>query len=320
MRFSICCLIALITASPIDTARIQLQSLSNRSESSNCASFHGRIDSLQGIFYLPPGCPAFGETPAVRFEGWNAGRVYWESESNVEREIVRDFTFTKEETLAMGEQAQMVLSDYGMRGEGLETSDGKVVILATTQGRLIQLSNDAALVELTSSPSYRFNELVHISPRSLPLPSSSSFLDSDPSTQSTVSEYARQRIINQLAALRFSPSISNLLAKLPLEQLYSDIRFLSGEDQSTANTSWNTRHSMSRGGMRASSWLLEQFQEMGMKNCSREFYLEGFSPNVVCYLEGIDSESSTVLLSAHYDGRGVSSFTPFSPGKTDTKA
>lgn len=305
MLFSLCCLAAAIAASPIDHARIQLQSLSSRPESANCASFHGSAGS-QGIFYLPQGCAEYGENAAVRFAGWERGRVYWESESAVETDLKWDGELERQGVLPSSGASQIVLSGSGASGEDARTSEGKVELFATEQGRLVQLLNDAALLEYTSSPLYRFVELVHISPSPLPLPSVSTSTDTAVSIQSTVSDYARQRIINQLDQLRFSPSISNILAKLPIEQLYSDIRFLSGENQSQSSSSWNTRHSMSKGGMQASRWLLEQFEEMGMVNCSRQFYLPNFSPNVVCHLEGRDVDSSTVLISAHYDGRGVS--------------
>lgn len=305
MLLSLCCLVVAVIATPIDQARIQLRPLSNGSES-KCATFHGLVGSY-GIFHLPPGCEADGRDLATRFAadgealvagfaGWEKGRLYWESSSTVETSV-RGVDSSARETLAMAGASQIVLNG----------GYGKVVILATEQGRLFQLQTDAALLEMTTSPLYRFTELVHVSPR--PLPSPSSHISSpsfDESTQSTVPEYARQRIVNQLAQLRFSPSISNVLAKLPIEQLKSDVRFLSGEDQSASNASWNTRHSMSTGGMKASHWLLEQFEGMGMKNCSRQFYLPNFSPNIVCYLEGMNTESSTVLISAHYDGRGVS--------------
>ena len=301
MLLALCCLAAVVVATPIDHARLQLRSLSNGLESSNCAKYHGKAGS-NGIFYLPPGCASDGEGLTARFAGWERGRVYWESDSAVESDLMmRGVDSRAFETLAVAGRSQMVLNGVGTDGGAVSREIGKVVILATEEGRLVQLENDAALLQMTSSPSHRFTELVHISPLPLPLPYSTSLAES---THSTVSDSARQRIINQLSQLRFSPSISNILAKLPVEQLKSDIRQLSGEDQSS-NATWNTRHSMSRGGMQASQWLLEQFEEMGMQNCSREFYLSNFSPNVVCYLGGIDVNSSTLLISAHYDGRGV---------------
>lgn len=58
-----------------------------------------------------------------------------------------------------------------------------------------------------------------------------------------------------------SAQISTLLSSFRKKDFVSDVRYLSGEDQSNAISDeerWTSRHSMSEGGVKASNWLMRE--------------------------------------------------------------
>lgn len=132
-------------------------------------------------------------------------------------------------------------------------------------GHLLYFPTSSSLHSFTSSQDNAFVELVSIPSWPLPLPLSS--LSSSSSSKFypppiPVPEKEVARIQHHLDNLKFQPLISILLESLDKAKFTSDVRYLTGENQTTAaseDEEWVSRHSMSEGGYKASNWLLGTF-------------------------------------------------------------
>ncbi|KAK4048093.1 hypothetical protein OIV83_004963 [Microbotryomycetes sp. JL201] len=119
--------------------------------------------------------------------------------------------------------------------------------LGPGRGTLVFLKGPVALLEWTMSDSMALKEIVVVSKDSLPLP--------------LARGNERGLYGGDSVPRKDVERLSTVLSKFPGKQLVSDLRYLSGEEQSTATTDderWQSRHSMSRGGAKASAWLLRK--------------------------------------------------------------
>lgn len=74
---------------------------------------------------------------------------------------------------------------------------------------------------------------------------------------------------------------------------------------------------MSEGGLVAGKWAIAKLRGYGL-SCEEMFYRERFSPNLVCLIPGKGKIVEKVIISAHYDGRGVCSL-PTRAGVVDSR-
>ena len=128
----------------------------------------------------------------------------------------------------------------------------------------------------------------------------STLVPSTPQAYLPVPAHAVERVKNLLSSLKFDPVIAALVNTLSIEQLRSDIRYLTGEDEDSNIVS---RHSFAEGSRVAASWLKEQFEATGAE-CELRPFLIGFAPNVICRYPSNSNTTALVLASAHYDSRG----------------
>lgn len=188
-----------------------------------------------------------------------------------------------------------------------------------------QFGTDDAFEAWTSSPATSLHELVAISSTPLPLPPAFTRASLDSASASdlhitggeSVPPAHVARIQSALDSLKFNPTISRLLAKVPVAAIEADVLYLSGESQldATAETSWVSRHSMGEGAQKASRWLLSRFEEYGLI-CSQHRYRAGFAPMVACSITGTKKPDEIVLIGAHFDSRGSFGY-PGAPGADD---
>lgn len=88
---------------------------------------------------------------------------------------------------------------------------------------------------------------------------------------------AISRVVELLAAVKFSPDVAELVANLSVPQMRNDIRYLTGED---AKSPILSRHSFSDGANIAADWLKARMEETGA-TCELQPFLSGFAPNVI---------------------------------------
>ncbi|KAI9141539.1 hypothetical protein BKA69DRAFT_1028392 [Paraphysoderma sedebokerense] len=99
-----------------------------------------------------------------------------------------------------------------------------------------------------------------------------------------------------------NPQIVDLLDKVSITSLKSDVTWLTGE---RSDSVLQTRHSLSDDIKVATKWIKKRFQQAG---CDIElfYHRDNYAPNVICKLKGTDTESDEVMVvSAHYDDRNT---------------
>ncbi|GAA5825118.1 hypothetical protein JCM5353_006514 [Sporobolomyces roseus] len=186
----------------------------------------------------------------------------------------------------------------------------------TEEGSLFLLSTDSSLAMkqlefLTSHPSTALFTIV-----SIPQPSNTRTLDEPKFPE--VPKQDVKRVESWLKNLEFEPLLSELMRGIKTKEIEKDVRTLSGEDQEALKEDkrWVSRHSMSTGAMKASSWLLSQMRSYDF-HCTPHQFLPGFSPMLECvYARSGREVNETVVLGAHYDSRGSFGF-PTAPGADD---
>ncbi|KJA29635.1 hypothetical protein HYPSUDRAFT_152557 [Hypholoma sublateritium FD-334 SS-4] len=128
----------------------------------------------------------------------------------------------------------------------------------------------------------------------------SRLLPASPVAYIPVPENAAAAVRSVLENLKFDPVVASLVGNISVSQIQKDIRFLTGEDESSGIIS---RHSFSSGALTAANWLKEQVEGTGA-TCRLSPFITGFAPNVICRYESIKETTGTVLISGHYDSRG----------------
>lgn len=168
--------------------------------------------------------------------------------------------------------------------QSFSTSNEFEILHRTASSALISVSASVARNIDTIVPRFYTSTLVPSTPQAfLPVPAP-----------------AVERVKKLLASLKFDPVIAALVNSLNVEQLRSDIRYLTGEDEASGIVS---RHSFAEGSRVAASWLKEQFEATGAE-CELKLFLVGFAPNVICRYPSTSNTTALVLSSAHYDSRG----------------
>lgn len=240
-----------------------------------CASFHGRlpIRPHTSLYYASADCTASSGARGLPLE-WTEGRLLWTADSELDATV--DALVTRRDEL--NAMRTMQQTDQQTLGSG---SQGWRVVLDLGEGRgeLIQVENDEMLRSFTQSEEWSLREMVAISEDPLPAPAVVVNSLGTANDSAGVPSRDVKRVQDHLDSLKFSPlvcglklcafdaltlyavQISTLLGTFRQKQLIADVRYLSNEDQSLAQSDderWVSRHSMSEGSVKASAWLLRE--------------------------------------------------------------
>ena len=105
----------------------------------------------------------------------------------------------------------------------------------------------------------------------------SRLLPAGPVAYIPVPEDAVAAVRSVLENLKFDPVVASVVGNISIPQIHKDIRFLTGEDESSGIIS---RHSFSSGALTAANWLKEQVEGTGA-TCRLSPFIVGFAPNVI---------------------------------------
>ncbi|KAF8525591.1 Zn-dependent exopeptidase [Hysterangium stoloniferum] len=108
------------------------------------------------------------------------------------------------------------------------------------------------------------------------------------------------RVSGWLSDLHFEADISSLIGDLSVDEMRNDIRYLTGEDESSPIVS---RQSFTTGARKAANWIKARFEDTG-GDCELRPFSFGYAPNVVCKYPAVVNTTGTIILSGHYDSRG----------------
>ncbi|KAF7775732.1 hypothetical protein Agabi119p4_4125 [Agaricus bisporus var. burnettii] len=180
-----------------------------------------------------------------------------------------------------------------IRMEGRETSQEPLLSSSPLAFGVLYQSSDALLVSVPREDAYSL-DLV------LPRFWKSTILPSSPTTYFPVPYEDVEPIRKVLEKLRFNPDIAASVNILDIEQMKSDVRFLTGEDDESGIES---RHSFTSGARVAAEWIKMRIEESGAE-CELWSFMDGFSPDVICRYKPVVPSDTRVIISAHYDSRG----------------
>lgn len=253
---------SLVSLSLASTPSRLLLVASPPSTTPSCATYHGQVGATHPshLFYLPSDCSSsYFQTLSSAPFSWTDGQLVWVSDTALDASIAELVNRRDEAAFqsAVQEQQQQQLS---FSAASASDSDPRTVLeLPAGQGRLVQFSSDTHLESWTEDPSKSFTELVAINPSPLPLLASSS-----PAPGASlyppvipVPSLDVARIAAHLEKLKFDSLISTLVSTLPRKTFERDVKYLSGEVQpAKEGQGWESRHSLSEGGRRASNWII----------------------------------------------------------------
>lgn len=157
-------------------------------------------------------------------------------------------------------------SEYGQE-------EGQQVIQEPASRRAYGLhynSENAALVCVEAEKAMAIDTLLPPFWKARPLPAS-------PVAYIPVPESAAAAVRSVLENLKFDPVVASVVGNISISQIQKDIRFLTGEDESSGIIS---RHSFSSGALTAANWLKEQVEGTGA-TCRLSPFITGFAPNVI---------------------------------------
>jgi hypothetical protein len=146
-------------------------------------------------------------------------------------------------------------------------------------------SNDALLISVKPEQAMRIDTL-------LPPFWKSKLLPTEPQQYVPIPESATRVVEGILKNLKFNPEVASIVGNISIPQIKKDIRFLTGEDESSGIVS---RHSFSSGALTAANWLKDQVEETGA-SCRLSSFLIGFAPNVIWYTTSCYSQQSSSIL------------------------
>jgi hypothetical protein len=239
-------LVALTSAKGVEKNRVLLVPTSILVP--DCATYHGSVSTNIeiGVYNLPSGCQTENKAGVqVEFAGLDKAKLVWVIKTLVDPSI----------TELTARQAEARLSaSYARRNQITFGSNGPELLISYAGGDLYQVNDDQLRRWTTSSD---LMELVVIPSVPLPRPSMIS-ASSIGSAATTVSKRDTQRIIDQIAGLKFDLSIHTLVESMSIEPMKADLRYLTGENQSNGKQgqTWKSRHSMSSGAIAASHWVM----------------------------------------------------------------
>jgi hypothetical protein len=158
-----------------------------------------------------------------------------------------------------------------IRKAARETSPQEPLILSSPPSfEVLYQSPDALLVSVSRDDAYSL-DLV------LPKFWKSTILPSSPTNYLPVPSEDIEPIRKVLENLRFNPDIAATVNSMSVEQMTSDIRFLTGEDKKSGIMS---RHSFTSGARKAAEWIKSRIEESGAE-CELWSFMDGFCPNVI---------------------------------------
>jgi hypothetical protein len=105
----------------------------------------------------------------------------------------------------------------------------------------------------------------------------STILPSDPVEYIPVPPEDVEPIRKVLSKLRFNPDIASIVNNISIEQMRSDIQYLTGEDGKSGIVS---RHSFTSGAIQAAEWIKEKIEKSGAE-CELWKFMYGITPNVI---------------------------------------
>lgn len=115
-----------------------------------------------------------------------------------------------------------------------------------------------------------------------------------------IPEHYAKNLANITKHLKSNNALHNAVSTLNATSIRDTVRYLTGEDKSSGITS---RHSFTPGARIAADWLKKETEKTGAK-CELFYYLDGFSPDVICKYHPTTNSTDNVILSGHYDSRG----------------
>ena len=249
----------------------------------------------QSIFRIKPSCLGEPNIEAILEQGslvpilpqtdLQERSIVW-----VQRDAVDDSLWSN-----FQQEARDGLDELFSKLSTLEFTNAEQQTFSTSiKFEILHRTNSSALISLSASVAKNIDVMV-------PRLYTSTQVPSTPQAYLPVPAHAVERVKKLISTLKFDPVIAALVNSLSIEQLRSDIRYLTGEDEESNIVS---RHSFAEGSRLAASWLKEQFEATGAE-CELRSFLIGFAPNVICrYPSTSNTTTSLVLASAHYDSRG----------------
>ncbi|KAG8903483.1 hypothetical protein FRB99_003226 [Tulasnella sp. 403] len=306
MKSAVTLLAMAIVAAALDdrTVFITPSSFNASSQSMEClnAGFYGRYGRpLQDVYIVPLSCAM--EAASSRASGSMAYlplgleemQLMWLQDAGVDntlRDDAAEDTFSDSVLALRSELTEKWKQWATYRGSA---TDGQLVLTNAQDlpPNTLYLSSSSALIAI---PKSQLPSIDTILPRfvvPIALPSS-------PLLNVPIDTHAIKRIRSLLTNLKFNPSISSILSGLNTESMYKDIRWLTGEAESSDIVS---RHSFSSGARVAADWIQGEIEKSGAV-CEQKEFSYGFAPNVICRYPAVRNTTATTILSAHYDSRG----------------
>ncbi|EAL23617.1 hypothetical protein CNBA2640 [Cryptococcus deneoformans B-3501A] len=228
-------------------------------------------------------------------------RLVWVGRSGVSHKDSQVVPLIEESWNLISSHSRDIVSESNSRGVGygtqhvLQKANELHHIRPIT---LVHQTEHSLLVNVPSSFLPIFDTLLppHLVPVALPiapLPISVS------GWQSVPKKFAKH-LANITEHLSFSPELDRILSEgIRLNQIRRDVRWLTGE----APSGIESRHSFTSGAVKAAQWISSQVESTGA-DCSLQYFLSGFAPNVICHYPSTLNSTERVIFSAHYDSRG----------------
>ncbi|KAF8806339.1 Zn-dependent exopeptidase [Phlegmacium glaucopus] len=188
----------------------------------------------------------------------------------------------------------------GLRAPLMPSEQSQQEVIAISEGDSDNLAFELYYSSATAALVSVSKERARIIDTLLPPFWRSTILPATPVSYQPVPPSASKRVSEILSNLKFDPVVASVVNNISIPQIKKDIRFLTGEDETSGIIS---RHSFSDGARTAANWLKARIEETGAK-CHLSPFLIGFAPNVICRYSAIKDTNDTVLISAHYDSRG----------------
>lgn len=255
---------ALLFIAPFDEALTSQSCLSN----SFYGNYRSGLSAYHSVFLSNTEClnsltssESLLEAHIAELAQGQEKRLVW-----VEKEVV-------EANLVNAENNHMddFFKHYGrIRMEAREANQEPLLSPSPLAVEVLYQSPDALLVSVPREDAYSL-DLV------LPRFWKSTILPSSPTTYFPVPYEDVEPIRKVLEKLRFNPDIAASVNILDIEQMKSDVRFLTGEDDESGIES---RHSFTSGARVAAEWIKMRIEESGAE-CELWSFMDGFSPDVI---------------------------------------
>lgn len=159
-------------------------------------------------------------------------------------------------------------------GEVQDGSDIAQEMLALPASyRLLHQTERTALLALPQQLAYQLSDVLPPTWKLYALPS-------EPLELAPASEELLGPVRAALSNLKFNPDVARIVDSIDVQQMLSDVQWLSGEHPESPIV---TRHSFSEGSRQAADWLKDEIEGTGA-TCELRPFLTGFAPNVIWYV------------------------------------